>query len=214
MASPSLKLWTKRASAQVESKVADARAHASKALTESLKATPDGRQTARRAKRNPSSLAAQRRLAELLDELVGPQAFGVSQGLIREARESLYREAFTRWMKEIPQALRLPTESPTESQIAAARGLVLHGLDLRQELAPRFERLKTFLASAIVLAGARDATAKSKVDLLKAWEQAAVRDLNQSVALALGDSAVALDRIAGRDLIHPELLDDSALEGT
>ena len=213
MHTTTLQSWTDKALALIKAKVQDARAHASKAVTESLKQTPDGRPTARKARRSPSSQAAAKRLDELLDALAGPSVSGLNQGLIRDAREALYREAFDRWKVDIPEGLRRSLESPTLAAIAAARGLILHGYDLRSELSTTFDAQKTRLAAATVLAGSRGATSTTKVDLLGHWELAATNEISRVVALALGDSAVALDRIAGRDLVRPELLDASALEG-
>jgi hypothetical protein len=185
---------------RINSKVADARAHAEKAVTETLKAKQDGRATLRHANRSPSLAAAMARLDELLDDLAGPSSTSL-QGILRDGREAIYREAFARWLPQIPPELLVrPDPEPTAAAIAAARGVVLHGRDLRSDIGAVVATAQQRLRSAVVLAGSAGGT----VDQLGAWEQSARQQLSRAVQLAWGDAAIALERMAGADLIHPD----------
>lgn len=198
---------------RVASKVADARAHAGKAVTDALRTEADGRPTVRRANRSPSLAAALARLDELLDELAGPRSTSLD-GLLRDAREAAYRAAFARWLPRVPERLRARKgPGPAAADLARARGLPLHGRDVRDELEGAVEAAKRWLRSAVVLAGSAGRSERSGVDLLDAWERSARTGLTRAVVLAEGDAEVAMDRLAGRDLVRPEFLDDSPLEG-
>lgn len=204
--------WSVRASGRISSKVSDARAHADKAVTEALRAEPDGRATVRRANRSPSYLAALSRLDELLADLCGP-SWSSRSGVIRDAREAFYRESTQKWFPQIPEGLLARKwPEPTAAGVVAARTLVLHGQDVRREVGAPVDDAKRRLASAVVLAGSRDASGRTGADLLDAWERSSAEAIGRATTLALGDARVALDRLAGRDLIDPVHLDDTPLE--
>jgi hypothetical protein len=77
---------------------------------------------------------------------------------------------------------------------------VLHGRDLRSDIGAVVATAQQRLRSAVVLAGSAGGT----VDQLGAWEQSARQQLSRAVQLAWGDAAIALERMAGADLIHPD----------
>jgi hypothetical protein len=211
---PLIRSLTAEALARIGAKVDDAAAHARNALTATLRATPDGRATIRRANRNPSFLAALARLDELLTELAGPSASS-TEGTLRDGREALYTRAFSGWAPKVPEAIRTaggPDQLPTAAELRAARTLVLHGYDLRREIGGPIADAKRRLSSAVVLAGSRGADDRSADDLIAAWARATKAKLGQVVSLSIGDAAVALEVQAGRDLVRPEFLDESPLE--
>jgi hypothetical protein len=208
---PLLILWSSRAGLKIQSKVRDAQAHGTKAVTEALKQTPDGRPTLRRARRSPSLTAGKARLDELLTDLAGPSVASRA-GLLRDARQAFYQASFAKWWPLVPEDLRIPHGGDRWANVSqGARTLVLHGRDLRDELAPRIEAAKRGLASAVVLASSPHRE-EGGLDLLEAWGRSAERTLRDAVNISLGDDQLALDRIAGRDAIDPTHLDDSPLE--
>jgi hypothetical protein len=194
----------------IRAKVSDARAHAANAVTEALRATPDGRATIRKATRSRSFQAAMARLDELWTDLCGPSVAS-RDGKLRDAREAFYRKCFELWTPLIPQDMRAGADEPTAAAIAA-RTMVLHGYDLRIELAGPIGTAERNLQSAVVRAGNREATKRTSIDLLAGWEQSTRTSLEQSVRIALGDALIALDVQAGRDQVRPEFLDQSPLE--
>ena len=211
-ADPLLELWSNRVSARVESKVADAHAHASKAVTDALRAEADGRATVRRANRSPSLRAGLARLDELLTDLTGPSSRSLD-GVLRDARQAFYLDSVAFWLPRVPETLLVrPGAGPTASGVADARRLVLHGYDPRREIGGPVHDAQHRLTPAVVLAGSRSTSTKAGVDLLDAWERSTRESITRACLLALGDDRVALARIAGRDLIHPDHLDDNPIE--
>jgi hypothetical protein len=190
--------------------VADARAHAAGAVTAALTAEEDGRPTLRRAKRAEGLTRAQERLETLLSDLAG-ESDRSRAGLVRDAREDLYRAAYARWLPLIPAAYRARPGNmpPTDAQVARARAAVFHGMDLRTELAGPVATAQRRLTAAVVQAGARAADAGTRRDRLATWQAEAGRSLTRAALLSLSDAAVNLDREAGRDLLHPDLVDNS-----
>lgn len=199
--------WEREIESLIRGKVADARAHADAAITAKLKATPDGRKTARAASWSRSMKAALKRLDELLDELVGPSEASL-QGWLRDAREASYLETYHALHPAIPLEFRARRNpEPTRAMLDAARGLVLHGYTLRAELAGPIQTAKRTLAGAVVQAAAVTARRSTEVDVLKAWETKAADAIVRAALTAHADAAVAFQRLAGRDLIKPELLE-------
>lgn len=193
----------------VRTKVEDARAHAGKVLTQRLKDTPDGRPTARVAAQNRSLAAAQARLDELLTRLCGPSVTSL-EGKLRDARERLYRLAFTLHTPLIPEEVRIaPSPEPTQANLKVVRGFPLHGLDLRDEVGGAVASAGRTLRAAVHRAGGADTPAAQADDLFDGWEQSTIRSLMQVVSTVVGDAAVWCDGRAMRDLVHPEFREES-----
>jgi hypothetical protein len=199
--------YAARLVAAIRSKVEDARAHAGKALTARLKDAPDGRPTVRIAAQSASYRAAVRRLDELLTYLTGPSRVSLD-GLLRDAREALYRRAYDLHRDLVPEELRTANAEPTQARIREARGHPLHGLDLRIEMAAPMERAKVGLKAALHRAGAADTPPEMADDLLDAWGQRTTAALMQAAIRALGDAAVWADGEVRRDLVRPEFQED------
>jgi hypothetical protein len=115
----------------------------------------------------------------------------------------------------VPEVLQVSSNpEPTIAGVRGARALVLHGYDLRREVGGPIATAQRRLSSAVVMSGSRTTSPArgSRVDLLDAWARSAGPGVERTALMALGDARVALDRLAGRDLIHPDHIDDSPLE--
>lgn len=192
-----------RAAAAIAGKLADARAHAGKAVTDAGRRLPDGRATRARLNASPSRAAALARLDELLDDLVV---------LVRSARADLYRAAFARLAPQIPAVYLAkidpePTQRDTDRFVAA----LLHGSDLRDLLRRPIRTAQAQLTPVLTQACRRaeeDAAAADRLDL---WQRRAAGTITSAVRLALADSAAAAPMEATRDLLDPDLIDDTPL---
>jgi hypothetical protein len=188
------------ASELIAGKLDDAHAHATKALTDALKATPDGRATIARVRRSPSYAAALVRLDELGAALVM---------LCGDAREAEYRRAYAEWGESLPAEVlrpRLDPANPPIALVARCSALVWHGTTLQAEFRGQTDPIKRRLLAALTLAGGRAATPRGGADLLRGWRTAAEGALLRTAAAALNDSLVLADRLAGRDVIDPTRL--------
>lgn len=199
--------WSTAVIPMVESKLEDAHAHAERAVTQTLKATADGRPTARKANRSPSFQAAVARLDELLDWLAGPSANSL-RGRVRDAREAFYRKAFGLHLPMIPAELHVsPHPEPTFANLRLIRGALIHGVDLRKELEGPIATAKRQLTAAVASAGQRAATARDSSDILETWHKQSVAAIRTAVLRVLSDSVEFADTEAGTDLIHPDYLE-------
>ncbi len=197
----------------IAAKVADARAHASSAITQTLKDEPDGRPTHARVRRSRSYLAAISRLAELHEDLAGPSVRSL-QGRLRDAREESYVQAFGQYKGLLDPSLWVsPDPGPTRANVAAVRALPLHGKDLRDEVGHPIKRAAANLHAAVALAALRSSPEATSTDVLDTWQARTERAILASARLALSDGQVAADVRAGRDLVHPDHLDHSPIEG-
>lgn len=191
----------------IRAKVADALAHAEKALTETLKAAPDGRASLVVIRRSRSYGAAIARLDEITDGLAGTST-KATQGFIRDFRERSFVSSFEAWAKVIPPEFHRDPPKPTAAERAAVRAIVLHGYDLRDELRLAVNAEAARLGAALAQAGTRglgDATATA---ILKLWSTQAASRLTSTASLAINDSAVRADTAAGYYIIHPDYRDD------
>lgn len=204
----SLRPWLRRALDLIDAKVSDAHAHATKAVTDTLKQTPDGRATMRRAARSRSTLAACNRLDELWDAMCGPTSASNS-GLIRDARGAFYVESFERWKPFIPEELWAKNNpEPTAVDMNAARSAPVHGYDVRQEFAVPIDRAKRSLRAAIVRCGHSSTPDHVATDILDGWVERARQSLFRTARSALSDGQKLVETMAGRDLVHPDYLDN------
>lgn len=199
---PLLLEWQSKADELIGRKLDDVAGHATKALTDVLKATPDGRPTVRKAYRSRSYKAAANRLDELLDALAGPAVNSLT-GMIRDAREAFYRSSFAFWLPFIPEHLWAePEPVPTRKALTDVRRLILHGYELRDELATPFARAQRSLLAALGLAGLRSTPDHVATEIIEAWHLRTDGSLKKAVAIALSDSQARIDSSVGRDIIH------------
>jgi hypothetical protein len=190
--------------AVVGRELAAAHAHAVKAVTETLRATPDGRPTIRRANRNPSFKAALGHLDDLLTRLAGPSAVSLD-GAVRDAREAFYRLAFRLHTPHMPEALRVRKEpQPTRANLDLVRGAALHGYDVRTELEAPFAVAARTLKAAVATAGSPAVSRAIGDQALKNWHDRAARSIGPAVLSLLSDSAEHANTEAMADLVHPD----------
>lgn len=197
-----LDAWLKEARRLVDDKVADARAHAITAITGTLKGTPDGRKTLRKASQSRSFKAAENRLLELWATLCGPSTASLA-GLVRDARAEFYADAVRLWASAVPEEFRAISEA-TFIGIAAARGMVLHGTELRKEIGAPIERARRTLLAAVAVAGSRSTPVRASTDVLVTWARKSSDAIFAATRLALSDSLGAADAMALNDLVKPE----------
>lgn len=203
-----LRPWLKKALALIDTKVSDAHAHAAKAVTDTLKQTPDGRATVRRAAQGRSTQAACNRLDELWDAMCGPTSASNS-GLIRDARAIFYEESFERWKPFIPEELWVKDNpGPTAAGINEARTAPVHGYDVRQEFAVPIDRAKRSLQAAIVRCGHSSTPEHVATDILEGWAERARQSLFRVARSSLSDGQKVTETKAGRDLVHPDYLEE------
>lgn len=209
---PILAKWTKACRSQAERKLADARSHAEKAVTDGLKSTKDGRSSLLRINASPSFKAALARLGELLETLAGPSETSLA-GMIRDARAAMYAAACEEHFAAIPAKYRSRrTAAPPVQSVNEARAATPHGLDVRSELLPTFRRLETNLKAAIERAGRKMATQEYAMGMIDQWHSDASRLMLKQVDVILDDSLVWCDYWAWSDLVHPDYVDNSPIE--
>lgn len=195
-----LKPWVGRSSHLIAEKVRDARAHADKALSETLKNTPDGRATAAKIQRSPSYQAANRRLGELKTDVIA---------LIRDARAEFYRGSVDLWLPFIPERFRSVRDPvPTSKGEALMRGAIIHGYTLEQEIQPGVEQAKTRLAVALNAAARRRLRSEVATDLLDLWRTDTTNQLTARAISALSDSDSAIHQTVGLIVIKDEYRGD------
>jgi hypothetical protein len=186
-----LRPWILRADRLVRGKVADAAAHAGRSITARLKRAPDGRPTARLAVQSPSYQAAAARLDELLEALAGPTTASLT-GLLRDAREAFFVGALNLWRPLLdPEFYRVDVEA-TKEGIATVRGAILHGYDLRRELAGDWETAKRTLFVVCNLAGHSTTSVGTVDDLIEVWRRRTADRLAACCAAVLADSQLSL----------------------
>lgn len=197
--------WVIRARSLVNQAVSNAAAHATKALTDRLRRAPDGRRTLARARRSPSLKAAHNRLTELLDALAGPSIDSV-EGLIRDSREDLYKDALKRWSDLIPdQYLRPDPATIRVEESLGVRRLTLHGLELRAELRAPIDTAIRNLDAVLGQAAGRSTADHVASDLIDGWAMRARDAIGQAVQTAVMDGAYRCDVAAGWYCVKPEL---------
>lgn len=199
-----LRPWLAKAQAVIHKAMADAKAHASLALTDALKRTPDGRPSVRRIDASPSYQAAVGHLDSLLDKLAGPKVNSLD-GLIRDARAAFYRDSIRLWKPHIgPEYLISPDAQPTQEGERLMRGAIVHGYDLRREIEPAIRTTKDELFVCLNNAGRRAASDRDGKDRLALWHSQGFGRIRTKVFQALSDSDKAVHEATGLLLLAPQ----------
>lgn len=175
--------WAREGLRIASGKLSDARAHAGKALTETLRETPSGRPTVLATKRSRSYLAAVARVDEMAEGLAA---------FLADARERLLVDAFDAWAP----MLGVPARKPNQRERAATRSAALHGYTLQDEIRPRADRIKRAMGAAIAQAAAPDLPARDAAAILNAWERRSAVAIASGLRLLLSDSAILADNVA------------------
>lgn len=185
----------------IREKLDAALAHATKALTETLKRTPDGRKTIRKASQSPSYAASLSRLRECLAELAGKGRTSLD-GSLRQTRRSLYETSYSHWADMLPG--EMIQAKPSQARIKAAGGIVLHGMELWDELKAPIDRASRNLLAALTSASKRSTPDKLATEILATWAQQSRTAITKTAIMAIGDSMIALDTAAMEDIVRPE----------
>jgi hypothetical protein len=197
---------TGRARRLIEAKAGDAESHARNALTDALKATPEGRPTLARVRRSPGYASALSRLDELAFSLVA---------LCEAARVREYRRAYGAWPAALPPEVlrpRLDPAAPPSRLVERCRAALQHGTTLLIEIRGAVEPARRRLLPTLTQAGNRATPERAGADLLAAWRRGVEASTLRVAAASLNDSLILADRLAGRDVIAPErLLPDPSL---
>lgn len=199
----SVRAWSARCDKRIADRLADARAHAWNALTQRVVSAGDGRATWRAATLTRGWKAALARLDELADALAGPGKASLA-GLIRDARAGFYRDSFDLLAGSVPPEIAAANQSPTKAGEAEARGLVIHGLDLRTEIEAFVAETTRALQAVVTAAGGRDESDAAARIALAGWEGRSRDRLSKRVAAVLSDSEVAIFNLVGRSMIDPK----------
>lgn len=194
--------WQGMTTTVIDRAVDAAHAHAVVALTDTLKRTQDGRKTIRRAAQSPSFLAACNRMDELWDRLTGPSSTALG-GMLRDARDGFYAEAFRLW-KALYPAEFATEEMVSNARIIECRRLVLHGMELRVEIGAVVGDARRSLLATLERAARKSTPDHVATDLIDGWRVTAKSSIGRSARVALSDSQVAIDGIAGVDAVKPE----------
>jgi hypothetical protein len=202
----SVQRWNREAMKRIGPKMADAMAHGQKALTDTLRETRDGRPSLRVIERSPSTQAAIHRLGELLDELAGPSRASLD-GLIRKSREVFLIEAMDFWAGILPAEILRDGREPTSAERRAIRRVVLHGTELRDEIAGPIDRAAKGLIAALHQAGSRGEGDSQAGRILSTWSESMAAAIARTCKLAISDGAVRADVCAGWLVVRPEFRD-------
>ncbi|MGZ6045675.1 MAG: hypothetical protein ACXWNW_14195, partial [Isosphaeraceae bacterium] len=102
-----------------------------------------------------------------------------------------------------------PAEFATEDMVSNARlnevrGLVLHGMEVRVEIGCKVGDAKRSLLATLERAARKSTPDHVATDLIDGWKLTAKSSLTRSALVALSDSQVAIDGIAGVDAVKPE----------
>lgn len=201
-----LAVWLARLSKAVADRVEDARAHAEKAVTDTLRSTPDGRKSLAKIAQSRSFASAQARLDDLRDKLTGKSDRSL-KGKVRDARAEFYTLA-VKWHRRItPAEIRSDGDGPTAAQVDAARAAAVHGYDPRRQLDATILMQKLALRAALEQAARSNADDRRAADLLDGWQSRAKTALTNAVRGLLVDSRGWCDTQASLDSIAPEFLD-------
>ncbi len=198
---PRLAPWETRAIALVERRITDARSHAEGAVSQAILDAPDGRSTWQIATRSRFVVAAETRLRELLDQLVGPTPQSLS-GLLRKANATFYREAVLDVDWPIPEEWRSKSYGRVlKRRRRDASGLVVFDRDLRTEIGLPIDRAISDLKSTVVRASQQGTSRSSRKHTFDLWEAGAKASIGTVVRNALSNNQFALFQLAGRDQV-------------
>ena len=186
--------WSARGDMLITARLGDAKAHAWNALTRGVVNMPDGRPTRRAAMSTRGYAAAVARLYELKGALVD---------MIKEARGSFYKDSFTRW-PHLPDVLRAADVGATKRGASVARNMLIHGSDVRQEIAEVIMSAQRGMGAAVTMAGSDGVSDNVASSMLDAWEKTRHDAIKHRVDLTLSDSEVAIYNLVGRELVDEQ----------
>jgi hypothetical protein len=188
--------WAFKARKLIDRHVDDAKAHASNALTATVKDTPDGRATVRKLDKSRSAGSASGHLDTLETDLAA---------LVRDAREAFYKGSIGLWLPFIPEGNRIEYASePRKSIVAIMRDAVTSGYTLEMRLAPAIATAKRTLLAQLHMGGASGNSERKSDAGLKTWATQTSASLGKTAESILSDSDTAIHEATGWLLIDPK----------
>jgi hypothetical protein len=198
--------WSVSAARLIDARIGDARAHAWNAITQRVVTAPDGRKTWRQAVMTRGYKAAESRLEELTESLVGRDAASL-KGLVRDARAKFYHDAYDAWRPiaetNWPELMKLAARS-TKAGEDVARGLVIGPHILWDEVDSVVQAAIRGLRVAVTTAGQTDMSDRLTNAVLDGWELQKANAIKRRVQDVLNDSYVGIYWLVGHEMIDPK----------
>lgn len=187
-------------------RLADAQAHARRAMSSGLVEAADGRPTLTLARQSEDLKAALARLTELEIALAAR---------IRDAWEAALVDAWAYARESAhPDDLDPDRLEPMALDLQRARSTVLDGYDARGLVAGSIAVARRRLAAVVPASSSPTISEKARADVLGSWRATAERSIKAAAAQGIFTGAFRMDLIAGWMVLKPELLhDDPSLKG-
>jgi hypothetical protein len=188
--------WAVKARKLIDRHVDDARAHASNALTATVKDTPDGRPTVRKLDKSRSANAALDHISTLKADL---------DELIRDARSSFYEGSIELWLPFIPEDNRVENaDKPSRAVERIMRDAVISDYTLEMRLDPAAATAKRTLLAQLNRGGNSGVSDRTANTGLATWATRASFSLFKTTESILSDSDTAIHEATGWLLIDPK----------
>lgn len=188
--------WVFKARKLIDRHVDDAKAHASNALTATVRDTPDGRATVRKLDKSRSAGAATGHLDTLETDL---------GELVREARASFYVGSISLWLPFIPADNRIANaDKPSKAVERIMRDAIISGYTLDMRLGPAVATAKRTLSAQLNMGGTSGANDRQSDGRLKTWATQTSASLGKTAESILSDSDTAIHEATGWLLIDPK----------
>jgi hypothetical protein len=188
--------WAMKARKLIDSHVEDAKAHASNALTATVKDAPDGRPTVRKLDKSRSTLAATGHLDTLENDL---------GELVRDSRAAFYVGSIGLWLPFIPEENRIANaDKPSGPIERIMRDAVISGYTLEMRLGPAIATAKRTLSAQLNMGGASGSSDRQSGTRLTTWATQTSASLGKTAESILSDSDTAIHEATGWLLIDPK----------
>jgi hypothetical protein len=188
--------WVLKARKLIDRHVDDAKAHASNALTATVKDTSLGRATVRKLDKSRSVGAALEHLDTLKADL---------DELIRDARSAFYEGSIKLWLPFIPEDNRIENaDKPSRAVERIMQDAVISGYTLEMRLDPAIVTAQRTLKAQLNMGGAFGASDRQSDARLKTWATQASASLSKTAESILSDSDTAIHEATGWLLIDPK----------
>ena len=189
-------------------RVLDVRAHAEKAMSASVIEMADGRRTHDKIDRSASMMTALERLDALHNDLAGDpgQQGGWDGGLIGDAWEAAFLDAWRHARESAHPDDLLPSEMPTKIEHMEARRIILSGYDARGLIEGPIANAKRTLKAVTTMVASKTRTDRERKLSLDGWQSSSSRSIAAAVGQAIFTGSFRQDVRAGRLVLKPELL--------
>jgi hypothetical protein len=188
--------WALKARKLIDRHVDDAKAHASNALTATVKDTPDGRPTVRKLDKSRSANAALDHISTLKADL---------DELIRDARSAFYEGSIKLWLPFIPEDNRVENaDNPSRAVERIMRDALISDYTLEMRLDPAVATAKRTLLAQLNRGGNSGVSDRTANTGLATWATRASFSLFKTTESILSDSDTAIHEATGWLLIDPK----------